>query len=504
MSRMHLRRELDEAAETTSAEAPAPVEAVGDLLGSLEVSDTIGGGMGNDMLDMMADQNSGDAAQWASDDEDGDPSHATKKATAAGAEPSLLDLMGSAPPPAAAPGFDTGFPSAAPDFASAFPSAAPDFGSAFPSSAPNAAPAFPQAAAAAPDFTSGFPSSAPNAAPAFPPAAAAAPDFTSGFPSSAPNAAPAFPPAAAVAPDFTSGFPSSAPNAAPAFPPAAAAAPDFTSGFPPAAAPAAVPSSDPFSTTPAPSSTDNAATKAMFDALLLSDAPGLLFKNEQFEVLYQHEFRGAQCRIKLKHTNNSSSNAFNDVQLSLSAAEPQFRTALTPGPGDSSVLAPGAGQTYLLMMECKEPYQAPPVLTVTFTTSGNGSVQCFPLKLPVLLTRFMAAVQLGPADFTPRWDRLTGAGLEAGKVIATTSINSAAMLLAKLQQLKTLGVNGELSPDGSVLAASTLQTGAGESKVVVGCMLKATWRSGQIAITVRTASPQVSPCVVDSLAAILA
>ena len=478
MSRMHLRRELDEAAETTSAEAPAPVEAVGDLLGSLEVSDTIGGGMGNDMLDMMADQNSGDAAQWASDDEDGDPSHATKKATAAGAEPSLLDLMGSAPPPAAAPGFDTGFPSAAPDFASAFPSAAPDFGSAFPSSAPNAAPAFPQAAAAAPDFTSGFPSSAPNAAPAFPPAAAA--------------------------PDFTSGFPSSAPNAAPAFPPAAAAAPDFTSGFPPAAAPAAVPSSDPFSTTPAPSSTDNAATKAMFDALLLSDAPGLLFKNEQFEVLYQHEFRGAQCRIKLKHTNNSSSNAFNDVQLSLSAAEPQFRTALTPGPGDSSVLAPGAGQTYLLMMECKEPYQAPPVLTVTFTTSGNGSVQCFPLKLPVLLTRFMAAVQLGPADFTPRWDRLTGAGLEAGKVIATTSINSAAMLLAKLQQLKTLGVNGELSPDGSVLAASTLQTGAGESKVVVGCMLKATWRSGQIAITVRTASPQVSPCVVDSLAAILA
>jgi len=242
----------------------------------------------------------------------------------------------------------------------------------------------------------------------------------------------------------------------------------------------------------------------MFDALILSDAPGLLFKNEQFEVLYQHEFRGAQCRIKLKQTNNSTSSAFNNVQLSLSAAEPQFRAALTPGPGGASVLAPGAGQTYLLMMECKEPYQAPPVLTVNFTTSGNGSVQSFPLKLPVLLTRFMAAVQLGPADFTPRWDRLTGAGLEASKVVATASITSVHMLLAKLQQLKTLGVNGEVSADGSVLAASTLQTGAGESKVVVGCMVKAAWRSGQIAITVRTASPQVSPCVVESLATYLA
>jgi hypothetical protein len=253
----------------------------------------------------------------------------------------------------------------------------------------------------------------------------------------------------------------------------------------------------------APSTTYAAsAAKALFDALVTSEAPGLLFKNEHFEIVYQHEFRGAQARIKLKHTNCSASGDFKGVFLALSAAEPHLRTALTPGPGDASALAAGAGQTYQLMMECNQPFAAPPLLTVSFMATGGATVQAYRVQLPVLLTHFMAPAMLAPADFMPRWERLAGSGLEATRVVPSSLGSNAQLLMAKLQALKSLGVAAD--PDGGVLAASTLQTGSSEGKVVVGCMVKVALRAGQLAITVRTASPQVSPCLVATLAAFLA
>ena len=238
-----------------------------------------------------------------------------------------------------------------------------------------------------------------------------------------------------------------------------------------------------------------------FHALVGTEAPGLLFRNTKTEVLYKHEFRGSQARISLKQTNHGAV-PFSGVRLTVEGAEPHLRTALTPAPGtDPSVLGPGASQTYMLMVECNQPFGAPPVLRVNFT--AGGAAASYPLKLPVLMTHFMTPVVFPRADFLARWERLTAEGLEATGTIAS-SLSAGPMATVKVQQLK-LGVAPELGPDGSLLCASTLQIKVeGGSKVVVGCMVRVLIAEGRAAIAVRTASSHVTAALAQALSTALA
>ena len=153
----------------------------------------------------------------------------------------------------------------------------------------------------------------------------------------------------------------------------------------------------------------------------------------------------------------------------------------------------------MLMVECNAPFGTPPVLKVSFT-QGSSAVS-YPIKLPILLTHFMAPVVLPAADFLVRWDRLTAPGLDQS-VVVPTSLTPGPVATVRVQQLKLGVVAG---PDGSLLCASTLATKAEDgSKVLVGCMVKVVVTAGRATITVRTASAHATPTLAQTLAAALA
>jgi len=127
----------------------------------------------------------------------------------------------------------------------------------------------------------------------------------------------------------------------------------------------------------------------------------------------------------------------------------------------------------------------------------------YKIPIPIIMTQFMAPVALVGADFLGRWDRLSAPGLE--NVIQVPSTLSTQLAMVKLQQLK-LGVAPDLGPTGSILCASTLQTGfvaENGSKVVVGCMLQIHVQPGSVGIAVRTASQQVTTCLSGVMANLL-
>jgi len=415
MSRMHLRRELDEVGSDgqpkavkqapAAAKAAAVAEPAPDLLGDLLGGDDVGLGAGMAVPEVPG-KGGGGASEidWASDDEDDDTSGSKSQAAVIAAptnEMSLLDLM--------------------------------------------SAPAQPSPAAASP-FAA--------APPAPPPASLSLDPFAAAPPNSSFGAA-----GASSAGSELLGM-MSVPSVGGVEPEVAAQMPGW------------------------------------FGALVATEAPGVLFKNSKTEILYKHEFRGSQARVMVKQTNLTAS-PFSNVSVTLEKAEPQLRSAITPGPGqDPSTLAGNGGAaTYTIMVECNQPFGDPPMLVLQFSEAGGRNFR-YDIPCPVVVTSFMNPAQLQGADFLQRWDRLVGPGLEASTTVPST-LSSTEMTMVKLQQLK-LGVAPQPGPDGAILCASTLQvTGEdGATKSVVGCMIKVSVVNvGSAVITVRTSNPKVTPCL---------
>lgn len=185
-------------------------------------------------------------------------------------------------------------------------------------------------------------------------------------------------------------------------------------------------------------------------------------------------------------------------RASVRNAEPVLRYQLSEAPAQ---VAAGATVTQVLMLECMQPFAAPPELVLDYTAAAAGGgqqQQQLVLALPVTLTHFMAPVYFPPPDFEARWGKLLGKLEATSTATAPASLATYPSLVGRLKQLKMLPEAWEepVDPAHGVRCAVTLETGfrtATGNRVVVGCLAKVLLASGgQLAVTARTASEFVS------------
>lgn len=221
----------------------------------------------------------------------------------------------------------------------------------------------------------------------------------------------------------------------------------------------------------------------------------MLFENDVVAIRMGQEFRGSQARVVLTVQNKNSANITNlmpslDVGTDTAALRHKCDAAFP------SVAATGLVDI-TIMIECMQPYVDAPTFKLGFEI--NGSKYDYSLPLPVHMVKFVVPVEMGPQDFTSRWNMMVQPTLEQQAVFnAGAPINPVQMptMLSGLTKLRV--VQNIISPNPNVIeAVGTLQTGsqaAGGGNINVGCLLRLELNPAQQALrlTVRTQVPTVS------------
>jgi hypothetical protein len=230
---------------------------------------------------------------------------------------------------------------------------------------------------------------------------------------------------------------------------------------------------------------------------MLYSEPGVL------NVMLKHEWRGSQGRVSLCYV-NAGQGEIVGLKSELKAEENNaaaVRTMLNPIPGEGKV-APGSQVVQQLMIECMQPFDSFPVVTLDF--ESGGTKRCYKLKVPCGICNFIEGTQMEGDDFMARWQKLNSPSLQS-----QTIVNSkAAVVPALVDQiltgcgLKTIPTLSEKS--GGVCGVGTLKTGSSNAsggKISVGilCRVEINQAAQAYRVTVRTAHGGVSKILVDEL-----
>ncbi|KAI0275065.1 Adaptor protein complex AP-2 alpha subunit [Gloeopeniophorella convolvens] len=136
----------------------------------------------------------------------------------------------------------------------------------------------------------------------------------------------------------------------------------------------------------------------------------------------------------------------------------------------STMVAPRSQSQHILHVECKKAFTTPPIMTVSFLA---GSHQTIALRLPIVLTKFMEPVTLGPSDFFERWKLIGGPPREAQSVFPINLTNGGELDHNKQQQVlsgQKLGILTDVDPNvNNFVAAGVLHMSA-DGKI--GCLLR--------------------------------
>jgi AP-2 complex subunit alpha len=195
---------------------------------------------------------------------------------------------------------------------------------------------------------------------------------------------------------------------------------------------------------------------------------GVLYEDVQIQIGVKSRFQGHLGQLAL-YIGNKVAAPMTSVTTTVRSGDASA-LAVSFAKMPPSTIAPHTQVQLQLQVECKRPFAAPPTLTVSFLA---GSHQDVTLRLPVVLTKFCAHVQLEQADFFERWRLIGGPPREVQAIFPIKLTDAGALDLAR--QERVVAGNGfnvlrGVDPNPSnIVGAAVLHTSV-DGKV--GCLLR--------------------------------
>lgn len=200
---------------------------------------------------------------------------------------------------------------------------------------------------------------------------------------------------------------------------------------------------------------------------LVYNTEGVLYEDSQIQVGIKSEYHGHMGRIAL-FFGNKISVALDSFTATIEVADPDALSVTLPKI-PTSTLGPMSQIQQLVLVECKDIFTSPPVLSISYLA---GSLQTITLRLPIYLTKFLEPVQLAQADFFERWKQIGGPPREA-QTIFPIKLENGKVDIAKNRKVvggTRFGLLENIDPnENNIVAAGVLHMSVGGK---VGCLLR--------------------------------
>lgn len=249
---------------------------------------------------------------------------------------------------------------------------------------------------------------------------------------------------------------------------------------------------------------------------LVCNQQGVLFENEWVQVTLRHAYQAHEARLAI-YVKNKGPSATAYSELSVTVPKVSFLRTTMNQP-ISATINPGETAQLVLSADCMQPFEGAPECVVAFTDGSTGQKHKYPLRLPVVATKFMDPVTLNGEDFMTRWNQLASNDSSpqpreqqvVWKRSSNVAIDAATMTDIKTRILSiglrlglTIGLD---TTDMQITAASTFRTGAVSNgqRVSIGTLLKLEANGTAFRLTVRAVHGKISVALKNIIKAQLA
>ena len=198
------------------------------------------------------------------------------------------------------------------------------------------------------------------------------------------------------------------------------------------------------------------------------------------QVGVKQEYSGSQGRISIFFGNVSKS-ALENFQVKIDDYD-HLRMQKQGTPGlmeEGCTVAIRTQAKLLLLIEVMAPFDDPPAMTISFTADGEIQHE-YPLRLPIVATRFMEPVTLEVSAFMQRWKSLEGQDRECQEIVKANVTPIDEDYMHEISEMITGGLKfgwcrGCDPTPWTVSGAATFRTSAKDMKgnnINVGCLLR--------------------------------
>eukprot|EP01134_Creolimax_fragrantissima_P005993 CFRG5993T1 len=188
----------------------------------------------------------------------------------------------------------------------------------------------------------------------------------------------------------------------------------------------------------------------------------ILFEDSRIRILTKDEYQSNHGRLALYYVNKSTS-PFTNCRARIHTSEGEglkIDSLRCP-----SVVEPGQQQFQVFQLECLTAYNAPQLMTLMF--DWNGATEKLVLRLPAYITKFLNPFSMDKAQFSTRWQTLSGPALESQVIFTSKNILDTASCKIQLSSIK-LTVLENVDPNSdNVVAAGVIHSTAGQVGVLL-------------------------------------
>ncbi|CAG8556564.1 9730_t:CDS:2 [Paraglomus brasilianum] len=132
---------------------------------------------------------------------------------------------------------------------------------------------------------------------------------------------------------------------------------------------------------------------------LLYTSEGVLYEDNQINVVLKSEYHGHVGRLALYFNNKTNTNITSFTTI---IEQVPHLSITTPQPA-ATTIAVQAQIQQLFHIECNKPITTMPIVRISFI---SGSLHNLALRLPIALTKFMEPIELGGPEFFARWKQI--------------------------------------------------------------------------------------------------
>jgi len=201
---------------------------------------------------------------------------------------------------------------------------------------------------------------------------------------------------------------------------------------------------------------------------LIYNAEGVLYEDDQVQIGVKSRYQSHLGQLAV-YVGNKVSAPFTSFTTAIHISNPEA-LSVTFAKMPPSTIGPRTQTQQLLHVECKQMFSNPPILTISYLA---GSHQTISIRLPVVVTKFIEHVKLGPTDFFERW-KLIGGPPREDQSIFNIELSSVGQLdLAKHRQVVSghgLNLLDDVDPNPNNLVAAGVLHMSIDGKV--GCLLR--------------------------------
>ncbi|EJD03955.1 Adaptor protein complex AP-2 alpha subunit [Fomitiporia mediterranea MF3/22] len=195
---------------------------------------------------------------------------------------------------------------------------------------------------------------------------------------------------------------------------------------------------------------------------------GVLYEDVQIQMGIKSEYHSHEGRLAI-YIGNKMSAPLTSFTATLHVHDPDAVSVsfLKMPP---SAIASRTQVQQLLNVECKKMFGQPPLLSVAFLAGAHQTVT---VRLPIVITKFVEHVKLGPSDFFERWKIIGGPPREAQQVFPMDLDSAGHIDVIKNKAIVSghgFALLEDIDPNPSnIVAAGVLHT---TSAGKVGCLLR--------------------------------